>query len=72
MTLWQSMQKQETGLSRDQLFAIETMLNQKMREISVQLLKDEQHMPPVLRMEKLNKYTFNTPNDEVPEPNTEV
>ena len=34
-----------------------------MREISVQLLKDEQHMPPVLRMEKLNKYTFNTPND---------
>ena len=48
---------------RDQLFAIETMLNQKMREISVQLLKDEQHMPPVLRMEKLNKYTFNTPND---------
>lgn len=48
---------------RDQLFAIETMLNQKMREISVQLLKDEQHMSPVLRMEKLNKYTFNTPND---------
>lgn len=48
---------------RDQLFAIENMLNQKMREISVQLLKDEQHMPPVLRMEKLNKYTFNTPND---------
>lgn len=48
---------------RDQLFAIETMLNQKMREISVQLLKNEQNMPPVLRMEKLNKYTFNTPND---------
>lgn len=48
---------------RDQLFVIETMLNQKMREIIVQLLKDEQHMPPVLRMEKLNKYTFNTPND---------
>lgn len=42
---------------------IKTMLNQKMREISVQLLKDEQHMPSVLRMEKLNKYTFNTPND---------
>ena len=29
----------------------------------MQLLQDEQHMPPVLRMEKLNKYTFNTPND---------
>lgn len=48
---------------RDQLFSIETMLNQKMREISVQLLKDKQHIPPVLRMEKLDKYTFNTPND---------
>ena len=48
---------------RDQLFAIETMLNQKMREISGRLLKDEQHKIPVLRMEKLNKYTFNTPND---------
>ena len=48
---------------RNQLFSIETMVNQKMREISVQLLKDEQHMPPVLRMEKLNRYTFNTPND---------
>lgn len=48
---------------RNQLFSIETMVNQKMREISVQLLKDEQHMSPVLRMEKLNRYTFNTPND---------
>lgn len=48
---------------RNQLFSIKTMVNQRMRGISVQLLKDEQHMPPVLRMEKLNKYTFNTPND---------
>ena len=39
------------------------MINQKMKDISIQLLKDEQHMPPVLRMEKLNKYTFYTPND---------
>lgn len=50
---------------RDQLFTIETTVNQKMREISIRLLKDEQHMPPVLRMEKLNKYTFNTSNDGV-------
>lgn len=48
---------------RNQLFSIETMVNQKMREISVQLLRDEQHMSPVLRIEKLNRYTFNTPND---------
>ena len=48
---------------RNQLLSIETMVNQKMREISVHLLRDEQHMSPVLRMEKLNRYTFNTPND---------
>ncbi len=48
---------------QNQLLSIETTVNQKMREISIQLLKDEQHMPPVIRMEKLNKYTFNTPND---------
>lgn len=48
---------------RNQLFSIETMVNQNMREISALLLIDERHMPPVLRMEKLNKYTFNTPND---------
>lgn len=48
---------------RNQLLSIETMVNQKMREISAQLLRDEQHMSPVLRMEKLNRYTFNTPND---------
>lgn len=47
----------------NQLLSIETMVNQKMREISAQLLRDEQHMSPVLRMEKLNRYTFNTPND---------
>ena len=47
----------------DQLSAIETMINQRMKIISGQLLKDEQHMPPVLKMEKLNKYSFSTPND---------
>lgn len=54
----------ETGdkVIRNQLFAIETMVNQQMREISIQILKDEKHMPPVLRMEKLTKYTFETPN----------
>ena len=34
-----------------------------MREISIAILKDATHLPPVLRLEKLNKYTFNTPND---------
>ena len=34
-----------------------------MREISLDILKDETHLPPVLRLEKLSKYTFNTPND---------
>lgn len=55
----------ETGgcIICDQLFSIETIFNQKIHEISVKFLKDEQHMPPVFRMEKLNKYTFNTSND---------
>ena len=47
----------------DQLIAIETAVNQAMREISIAILKDATHLPPVLRLEKLNKYTFNTPND---------
>ena len=47
----------------DQLLAIETTVNQAMREISLKILKDATHMPPILRLEKLNKYTFNTPND---------
>ena len=48
---------------RDQLFAIEYSVNQAMRDISYKILKDATHMPPILRLEKLNKYTFNTPND---------
>lgn len=48
---------------RNQLLAIEAVVNQQMREISIQLLKDEKHMSPVLRLQKLNKYTFDTPND---------
>lgn len=47
----------------DQLLAIESAINQAMREISFAILKDATHLPPVLRLEKLGKYTFNTPND---------
>lgn len=47
----------------DQLIEIESLVNQSMREISLDILKDETHLPPVLRLEKLSKYTFNTPND---------
>lgn len=47
----------------DQLLAIETEVNQEMRQITLQILKDATHMPPVLRLEKLNKYEFRTPND---------
>lgn len=46
----------------DQLIGIESSVNQAMREINLSILKDATHLPPVLRMEKLNKYTFNTPN----------
>lgn len=47
----------------DQLHSIEIMVNQAMREISNEILKDITHMPPDLRLEKLNKYSFKTPND---------
>lgn len=47
----------------DQLLVIESAVNQAMREISFAILKDATHLPPVLRLEKLGKYTFNTPND---------
>ena len=47
----------------NELLAIESVINQQMREISLAILSDATHMPPVLRLEKLNKYTFNTPND---------
>lgn len=43
---------------RNQLFAIETTVNQHMRDISVQILKDEKHMSPVLRVEKLASILF--------------
>lgn len=48
---------------RDHLFTIELQVNQQMKEISDSIFKSEQRMPPVLRMEKLTKYTFDTPND---------
>lgn len=47
----------------NELLAIESTVNQKMRSINLEILDDETHMPPVLRLEKLNKYAFNTPND---------
>lgn len=47
----------------DELLAIESTVDQQMREISLTILSDATHLPPVLRLEKLNKYTFYTPND---------
>lgn len=46
-----------------QLLQIESSVNQQMREITLEILHDERHMPPILRLEKLNRYTFKTPND---------
>lgn len=47
----------------EQLVGIESSVNQAMRDINLSILKDATHLPPVLRLEKLNQYTFNTPND---------
>ena len=47
----------------DQLLGIEFLVNEAMRELSYQILHDAMHLPPVLRLEKLNKAEFKTPND---------
>ena len=47
----------------DELLTIESTVNQQMRSITLEILGDATHMPPVLRLEKLSKYTFSTPND---------
>lgn len=47
----------------DELLTIESTVNQEMGSITLEILGDSTHMPPVLRLEKLNKYTFSTPND---------
>ena len=47
----------------DELLNIESTVNQQMHNITMEILGGATHMPPVLRLEKLNKYTFNTPND---------
>ena len=39
----------------NELLAIESTVNQKMRSINLEILDDATHMPPVLRLEKLNK-----------------
>ena len=56
-------EKTRDAVIADQLTKIETDVNLKMRDITYEILKDESHLPPMLRMEKLNKYVFNTPND---------
>lgn len=48
---------------REELQAIDATVNQAMREITTVILKDEMHMSPILHIERLNKYTFSTPND---------
>lgn len=47
----------------NELLTIESTVNQEMRSITLEILGDATHMPPVLRLEKLNKYVFRTPND---------
>lgn len=55
----------ETALRRNDAehSTIESAVNQQMRGLTLEILGDIAHMPPNLRLKKLNKYTFNTPND---------
>ena len=47
----------------DELLIIKNTVNREMDSITLEILGDATHMPPVLKLEKLNKYTFKTPND---------
>lgn len=55
--------KTRDAVIADELLVIENTVNQEMGSITLEILGDATHMPPVLRLEKLNKYTFRTPND---------
>ncbi|MGN1356343.1 MAG: DUF2326 domain-containing protein [Succinivibrionaceae bacterium] len=50
-------------LINTQLLSIETAVNDSMAKITSTILNDETHLPPLLRLERLKKYSFNTPND---------
>lgn len=54
--------------TRDKVIAslltqIETTINQKMGDITTAILNNNKHLPPELRLEKINSYKFRTPND---------
>ena len=55
--------KTRDAVTQDQLLAIENELNQEMSKINMEILDDSRHLPPVIHLEKLNKYTFHMPND---------
>lgn len=55
--------KTRDAVIADELRTIESAVNQQMRILTLEILGDITHMPPNLRLEKLNKYTFSTPND---------
>lgn len=48
---------------KNELSFIETTVNDSMRLITYELVKNKLQLPPSLRLEKLTKYTFTTPND---------
>lgn len=56
-------EEERDNVTTNELIAIEDMVNQQMRVMSSTILGDTSHMPPILKLEKISKYTFNTPND---------
>lgn len=47
----------------EELQAIEETINPQMKVITYEVLDDETHLPPILHLESLSKYSFSTPND---------
>ena len=55
--------KTRDAVTRDQLLSIEFELNHEMSKISLRILNDSIHLPPVIHLKRMDKYTFHTPND---------
>jgi uncharacterized protein YydD (DUF2326 family) len=59
----------EYAKTRDEIIArelsdIQSVLNDKMKEITVEIVRDKNLIPPKLKLEKMNSYSFETKGDD--------
>ena len=58
------MEKHETELLLVSFQNIQDIVNDKMKEITVKIVRDKNLIPPRLNLEKINSYTFETKGDD--------